>query len=308
MRRASSSRNGACLCLEPDGSSIETSLDVATALVAARTTTPPPPPLRVEMPLNLKLGSLEEQRELFLWKFTDVDRQDVYALEKDFLKHDIKKCGELDEHEAAMLLEHRNNTKTASEIRQLLANIDKDKNHKVSFIEWACAIFEKPFDELNNFADEEARQKAMDEAKAAGEKARAAEEEIARAKEAEEAKMAQLAKELEDEAKLTGVAGMSAFFKRQADNTKDSTVSNEQKVKEEAARRKVLREAKKQLSDAVEAAGKQRRASEVEREIRAITEAKTAEDAAVAAKAAEDEKAARQARKDAMNAKWQAPK
>ena len=269
----------------------------------------PPQPLAPRtMPLNLKLGSLEEQRELFLWKFTEVDRQEVYALERDFLKHDIKKNGELDEHEAAMLLEHRNNTKTASEIRQLLVNLDKDKNHKVSFIEWACAIFDKPFAELNNFADEEARQKAMAEAMAAGEKAKAAEAEILRAKEAEDAKIAQLAKDLENEAKLTGVAGMSAFFKRQADNTKDTTMSNEQKIKEEAARRRALKDAKKELSDAVEAAGKQRRASEVEREIRAITEAKAAEDAAIAAKAAEDEKAARQARKDAMNAKWQAPK
>ncbi len=54
----------------------------------------------------------------------------------DFLKYDIQKRGELDEHEAAMLLEARKATKTASEIRAMISKMDADKNHRISFIEW----------------------------------------------------------------------------------------------------------------------------------------------------------------------------
>lgn len=39
------------------------------------------------------------------------------------------------------LLEARNNTKTFVELRQLVADIDLDHNRKLSFLEFACAIF-----------------------------------------------------------------------------------------------------------------------------------------------------------------------
>ena len=66
-------------------------------------------------------------------------------------------AGELDEHEALMLLEHKNLTKTATELRMLLADIDKNKDRQVNFLEWCCFVFQKPWEELNNFVDEDAR-------------------------------------------------------------------------------------------------------------------------------------------------------
>ena len=57
-------------------------------------------------------------------------------------------AGELDEHEALMLLEHKNLTKTATELRMLLADIDKNKDRQVNFLEWCCFVFQKPWEEL----------------------------------------------------------------------------------------------------------------------------------------------------------------
>lgn len=207
-----------------------------------------------------------------------------------------------------MLLEHRSMTKTASQIRGMISAMDADKNHNVSFIEWCCAVFEKSYDVLNDFADEEAREKALAIARVAAEKAKIAEEEIIKAKELEELTIKLKEAEIEAESKLTGVAGKSAFFKRQAENTKDVTLTNEEKIKAEAARRKALREAKKEMQDAMVAATTSKSAEEIEKEIKDAAEAAAAAEAARIAKEVEDEKAARAARKAAMNAKWESPK
>ena len=214
----------------------------------------------------------------------------------------------MDEHEAAMLLEARKATKTASEIRSMISQMDADKNHRISFIEWCCAFFEKSYDDLNDFADEESRERALAAAREAAERARKVEEEIQQAKEREEEIARLRAEEIERESKLTGVAGMSAFFKRQAENAKDSTMTNEQKIKEEAARRKELREAKKAISEAEAAAASQKSAEDVAREVHEASLKQQAEAEALAKKKEEDEKAARAARKAEMNAKWQSPK
>lgn len=132
-----------------------------------------------------------------------------------------------------MLLEHRGMTMTASEIRRSIEEMDSDHNHMIAFVEWCCAYFHKSYEELNDFADEDARATALAAAMKAGEDAKKAEEAIIAAKLAAEEAARVRAEELEAESKLTGVAGMSAFFKRQAENTKDSTKSNEQTIKEE---------------------------------------------------------------------------
>ena len=72
-------------------------------------------------------NKLDEQRELFLWKFKDVSRADVTEQFEGFLKHDVSKTGELDEHEALMFLEHRGLAHTATEFRTLMSSIDKNK-------------------------------------------------------------------------------------------------------------------------------------------------------------------------------------
>ena len=59
-----------------------------------------------------------------------------------------------------------------------------------------------------------------------------------RARAAEELAAQQRAERLEKEAKLTGVAGAAAFFARKAEESGDATKTNQQKITEEAARRK----------------------------------------------------------------------
>lgn len=241
---------------------------------------------------------------MFLWKYRDITRGEVNEEYKLFLKFDISKTGELDEHEALMLLEHRGCARTAVELRALLVEIDKDQSHSLSFLEYCCFWFKRSYDDLNDFADEEARARAMAEAMAAGEKAKQAEEAIEAARVAEEQKALQRAAEIEAESKLTGVAGAAAFFKRQAEATADSTMTNAEKITAEAARRRELREAKKAQNAALEAALKQQSAADVAKEIVKAKLTAAAEAAAEEANRLAKEKADRKARKDALNASF----
>lgn len=121
---------------------------------------------------------------------------------QDFKKHDLGNKGELDYHEAMMLLEHRGSVMTAKELVEWVGGIDRDHNHRITFVEWCCAFFKKSFDELFTFVDEDARQRAMEEAMKFGEEARAAEEEIARAQRQKELQAQLRAAALERESKL----------------------------------------------------------------------------------------------------------
>lgn len=67
-------------------------------------------------------------------------------------------------------------------------------------------------------------------AREAGAKAREVEEAMEAAKREEEEKARIRAEELEKESKMTGVQGMSAFFKRQIEGQSDTTLTNEQRV------------------------------------------------------------------------------
>jgi hypothetical protein len=99
-------------------------------------------------------------------------------------------------------MEYRDNVKTARELRALIANMDFDKNRKLSFVEFCCAYFSKPYEELNNFVDDEAREAALAEARAAAERVKATEEAHLKAKEEEERKARERAEILEAESKL----------------------------------------------------------------------------------------------------------
>jgi predicted Rossmann-fold nucleotide-binding protein len=101
-----------------------------------------------------------------------------------------------------MLMEFRGSVMTAKEIMELVGQMDKDRNLKVSFIELCCAFFNKSYDELFNFVDEEARQRAIEEAKKLSEAAKKAEEEIERAKKQKELQAQLRAAALERESKL----------------------------------------------------------------------------------------------------------
>lgn len=99
-------------------------------------------------------------------------------------------------------MEYRDATKTAVELRQMIADMDYDKNHMLSFVELACAYFQQPFDELNNFVDEEARAAALEEARRAADRVKAVEEAQQKAKDEEERLAKERAERLEAESKL----------------------------------------------------------------------------------------------------------
>eukprot|EP01038_Epipyxis_sp_PR26KG_P008708 gene8708-11767_t len=254
--------------------------------------------------IGTRLQSVEEQREFFMWKYRDIPRTELNELLSEFKKFDAGNKGELTEVEAMKLLEARGETKTATELRAMIADIDKDKNHCVSFLEWCVCIYHKNWEELNDFVDEEARARAMEEARLASEAAERAALEILHAAEEKERLAKERADKLEEESKLSGVAGMKAFFARQAEGASDVTKTNEQTIKEEAARRKVLRDAREKQNAAIQVATTQRRLSAVARDVQTLAQKRAEEEAAAIRKAAEDEKTARAARKAALNAKW----
>lgn len=251
-----------------------------------------------------KVTTAEEQRELFLWKFRDVKREDVMVLYQQFIKADKEKKGELEEVTAMQMFERRGSIKRAQELRSLISAMDQNHNNKLSLLEWCCAHFRKPFEELNTFVDEEAKAQALEEAMKWGKETEEAQLRIEEAERKKEEAARARAEELEKESKLTGVEGMRAFFLRKVESVTDSTKTNEQRIKEEAARRKALREAKSKLNAAVESANKVKSAEEIAAEVKAEAERREKEEAAAKKKAAEDELKARAARKAALNEKW----
>jgi len=253
------------------------------------------------------INNLDEMRELFLWRFKDVDRAKVMVMYKQFVKFDPKLTGEISEREAAMMFEKRGSVKTATEIRSIVEAMDTNKDHKLNFVEWCCAYFKKDFAELNNFVDETARESAIKEAMIFGKQAKQVEEEIEKARLNKEVQAQLRAAAIERESKLTGVMGMKAFFARKAEGTVDCTKTNEQQIKEEAARRKALREAKEKLNNAINRVDQVKSAEEVALEIKLKAERLKQEEEEAERKKAADEVAARSARKAELNKMWGSP-
>lgn len=115
---------------------------------------------------------------------------------------DIKKRGEIEELDILIILERRGNTHTATELRELVADMDKDKNKLISFLELCCAVFNKDYELFNNFTDEGSRKEALEKAMEASAAVREAEAEIEKAKRLSLAAAETRAAELERESKL----------------------------------------------------------------------------------------------------------
>lgn len=175
----------------------------------------------------------EEQRELFLWKYTDVSvsevnkmynvreggtcfsvcrilTPDLFFTLQQFKAADVYNRGELTEHEAMMMFEKRGSSKTAGELRQLVSNFDKDRSFRLSLSEWLCSYFKKSYEQLT-LSDRAARRKALAEAKAAREEAARLEESIRQAQEEWEHRSSIRAAALEQEARQVG---LTQQFKR----------------------------------------------------------------------------------------------
>jgi hypothetical protein len=97
---------------------------------------------------------------------------------------------------------------------------------------------------------------------------------------------------------------MKAFFARQVEGAQDVTKTNEQQIKEEAARRKALRDAKEKMNQAIRDANRVYTKDELAQQVLDAAQKRLEDEAREAKRKEEEEKAARAARKAALNAKW----
>jgi len=289
-----------------------------------------------------KYKTMDDQAEFFLLKFghdDDIKRPEVMALKEGFKKFAKPGKGELEEDEAMRLMESRNNTKTFVELRDMVVEIDVDKNRKLSFLEWACAIYGKSWEKLHTLkvvdpeeiarleVIEAEKRKKHDEAQKAEDEKRVAElrakaekaaaessvEDAQRAKQALEAELRRQEEALKEkhakeaaerarkeadaqslraaELRREGVKGKVALFKYAATDRKDPTGENANLIKDQAAKRKLLKQqeiealAKKKLADE-ETERKRQEAEEAhKRAMIAEQEAKRAQEVKEAAEA-----------------------
>jgi hypothetical protein len=246
------------------------------------------------------------QENFFLIKFPDmtdaIHRKALAILRQQFDLFDHALCGELQEDEALQLMEHRGETKTVKELRKMVSGLDLDKNHKLGFLELACSIFHKSWEDLHSQSGDASQVEALTKLSAqAGEFLAHAQAELAKQSEmtheqqaaAQKAKeeafaaaqaQAQLEAELEhkrheeEEKKKSaedqkaaalgqkGVKGAGAKFLYAALNTHDTTADNATRIKKEAAEKKAQKEA------AAKAASAKAEAEKKEREAQAAAE------------------------------------
>jgi len=287
------------------------------------------------------------QADYILLKFPDIPRDAVFALLTQFQTFDGSKQGELEEDESLRLLEARGETKTFVELRKAVADIDLDKNRKLCFLELCCSVFKKswqllhtPSADPSTLAQVEELRKKMEQWKLdalnnadvltrkAAEKfaalqeveterlmlARAnaeKDEELQRNRREEEEKKAREEAHRNQALGQAGVKGKAAMFHYAGTDTTDSTASNAEKIKREAAeRREKLRleaehkkkeeEVKQVREDAERTVEEQKRMSqqateaaqreaEVEAERQRVAKAKADMEAYEAAKAKSEE-------------------
>jgi len=267
------------------------------------------------------------QVEFFGIKFPDVKRDLLHKLRSQFDQFDSKKRGELEDDEAMRLLEHRGETKTVKELRQMFSKLDLDGNHKLSFLELCCAMFNKSWetlhaasgdpdqvDSLKKLAsqanDHLARQaeelkkatEASNEAKQKHEHAHAHHQKAAEEKAKLEADLAEK-KRIEDEkhkkdeeskkAQLNqgGAKGKAAMFQFAAAATVDTTKDNAERIKKERAEAKARQELDKKAADAKKEAEDAERKSREAAEMEAMKQ-KEAEEAERDRKQLEEQEAA----------------
>ena len=101
-----------------------------------------------------------------------------------------------------MLLESRGETKTFRELRIMVAAMDVNNDHKLSFLEWSCFLYQKDYSLLDDFTDEAARVAALAQLKQAKEAREKVLKDMEDIKIREEEKKRLDAEEIERESKL----------------------------------------------------------------------------------------------------------
>jgi hypothetical protein len=231
------------------------------------------------------------------------------------------------------MLEARGEAKSLKEIRLLVQDIDLDRNHKLSFLEWACAIFAKSWEELHsevvvevNIQETEAEKAARGRAEQQRELARQADDrarEVDAAKD-EQARAGALALEeearkqalveakiqadedarkkkkadLEEMKKGSGAASRAKMFGMMAEGDQGMTV--EEQVRLASKQRREEKAAKKRIVEekaAAEAAAAEAAVAKAKADAeRAVAEEEAAQEAELSRIKAEEEAAAEKQR------------
>lgn len=184
-------------------------------------------------------------------------RNDLSSLQSDFIRLDNLHVGIINEVQTMMLMESRGLFKSAFELRLITSQFGEDKSdvRSLTFLEVCCAVYGTSWEALNEFVDEEARDRALLTSKVAAKEIAVAAAKITEAKLQEENAANERAAIIEKESRLvrnltpqqlltsnrliitgtinlqSGVAGMSAFFLRQhIEGCRETTLSNEQRV------------------------------------------------------------------------------
>jgi len=210
---------------------------------------------------RVKYPTMQNQLELFLLKFSkddDITRPKVQDLLDAFKKFGKEGASELEENEVLRLLESINSTKTARELRDMVSEIDKDKNRKLSFLEWACAFFQKSWDTLlaptTDPAEIAAAEKLFKEAEEKEAKKQAESQE---AEDASNKKKLEELKAAESKAAAEGNVQAAADAKRATEaETKRQAEALKKKHADEAARKaQIEREAAEKREQDLKKAG-----------------------------------------------------
>ena len=160
---------------------------------------------RIMSKLNITFNSLNEQREFFLWKFPSLTtRDEISCLQAEFSRFDKTHKGTIDEVHAMMVMDARGVSKSAFELRLITSQYggEKSEGRSFSFLEICCAVYETDWDALNDFVDDEARDRALVTAKAAADEIEIAAAKIANAKIEEERAAEIRAATIEEESRL----------------------------------------------------------------------------------------------------------
>ena len=174
-------------------------------LFLSLTIVPAPPP------------SSPHQAEYFLRQFADHDdvtRAAVASMVKDFCRFDKGKKGYLEEDEAMMMLERRQDVTSFVDLRTKVRDIDLHQKHNLTFCEWCCAVFDKSWIELHTRKEiivTEEMQREMDAMAEAVKEAEAeAEAAFARATEAKSARILEDAKHAKAQKDVAAASADSA--------------------------------------------------------------------------------------------------
>ena len=155
--------------------------------------------------LKITFNSLNEQREFFLWKFPKLaTRNEISCLQFDFSRLDKMNTGTVNEIHAMMLMDARGVSKSAFELRLITSQYGEEKTEGrlFSFLEICCAVYETDWDDLNNFVDEAARDRALSLSRVAAHEIEIAAAKISDAKREEEKAAELRAAAIEKESRL----------------------------------------------------------------------------------------------------------